>query len=137
MTKFEQLERQLIEHEGLRLKPYHDTAAPPRLTIGVGRNLDDVGLRSEAEGVYLLRNDIEAIWRELVRRWPTVATLDGVRVTLSANVEQISDTAAVLDMVWRSNLTAGYCGGTPVTRAPVCWQSQINGVWPRNLSGMP
>ena len=79
MTKFEQLERQLIEHEGLRLKPYHDTADPPRLTIGVGRNLDDVGLRSEAEAIYLLRSDIEAIWRELTRRWPTVATLDDVR----------------------------------------------------------
>jgi len=79
VTKFEQLERQLIEHEGLRLKPYYDTADPPRLTIGVGRNLDNVGLRSEAEANYLLRNDIEAIWRELMRRWPTVATLDDVR----------------------------------------------------------
>ena len=79
MTKFAELERQLIEHEGLMLKPYLDTAHKPRLTIGVGRNLDDVGLRSEAEAIYLLRSDIEAIWRELTRRWPTVASLDEVR----------------------------------------------------------
>jgi len=32
----------LIKHEGLRLKPYRDTEG--KLTIGVGRNLDDVGI---------------------------------------------------------------------------------------------
>ncbi|WP_413910534.1 glycoside hydrolase family protein [Desulfobacula sp.] len=32
---------QLIKHEGLRLKPYHCPAG--KLTIGVGRNLEDKG----------------------------------------------------------------------------------------------
>ena len=41
------IEEQLILHEGLRLKPYRDTVG--KLTIGVGRNLDDVGItRAEA-----------------------------------------------------------------------------------------
>lgn len=42
--------------EGLRLKPYRDTVG--KLTIGIGRNLDDVGI-SEAEAEYLLSNDLD------------------------------------------------------------------------------
>ena len=47
---------QLVEHEGLRLKPYRCTAG--KLTIGCGRNLDDRGI-SKDEALYLLRNDIK------------------------------------------------------------------------------
>lgn len=46
---------ELTRDEGLRNKPYKDTVG--KLTIGVGRNLDDVGL-SDQECVYLLHNDI-------------------------------------------------------------------------------
>ncbi|MEA1998778.1 MAG: glycoside hydrolase family protein [Euryarchaeota archaeon] len=46
---------QLIHHEGLRLRPYRCPAG--RLTIGVGRNLDDKGISHE-EALYLLKNDI-------------------------------------------------------------------------------
>lgn len=45
----------LIRHEGLKLKPYKDTVG--LLTIGCGRNLDDVGI-SQQEALYLLDNDI-------------------------------------------------------------------------------
>ena len=51
----ERLKNILIRHEGLKLKPYRDTKG--KLTIGVGRNLDDVGI-SEDEAMYLLENDI-------------------------------------------------------------------------------
>ena len=44
------LEKMLVEHEGLCLDLYRDTASPPRCTIGVGRNLSDVGLRDEEAG---------------------------------------------------------------------------------------
>ena len=47
--------------EGLRLKPYVDTAG--KLSIGVGRNLDDKGI-SKTEADFLLAddlNDVEAI----------------------------------------------------------------------------
>ena len=46
----------LVVDEGLRLKPYRDTVG--KLTIGVGRNLDDVGI-SEDEAFYKLENDIQ------------------------------------------------------------------------------
>jgi len=46
---------QLRIDEGVRAKPYHCTAG--KLSIGVGRNLDDVGLRPD-EIDYLLANDI-------------------------------------------------------------------------------
>lgn len=49
------LERMLVKNEGLKLKPYRCTAG--KLTIGVGRNLDDVGI-SEEEAHVLLKNDI-------------------------------------------------------------------------------
>lgn len=55
----DELEKQLIDHEGLRLKPYRCPAG--KLTIGVGRNLDGGGISKE-EALMLLRNDIgEAI----------------------------------------------------------------------------
>ena len=52
----------LTKHEGLKLKPYRCTAG--RLTIGVGRNLDDKGI-TEEEAVYLLGNDIEECKQDL------------------------------------------------------------------------
>lgn len=64
------LEEQLLVDEGLRLKPYRCTAG--RLTIGVGRNLDDRGI-SQAEALVLLGNDIEESWAGLVRQAPWVA----------------------------------------------------------------
>jgi lysozyme len=48
----------LLEDEGLRLKPYRDTVG--KLTIGIGRNLDDVGI-SEGEAHFMLVNDITAV----------------------------------------------------------------------------
>ena len=37
-TLLERIKKQLVRHEGLRLKPYRCTAG--KLTIGYGRNLD-------------------------------------------------------------------------------------------------
>jgi len=51
----------LVKHEGLKLKPYTDTAG--KLTIGVGRNLTDEGI-TEDEAKLLLDNDINAVWAE-------------------------------------------------------------------------
>jgi lysozyme len=52
----------LQRHEGLRLKPYKCTAG--KLSIGYGRNLDDMGI-SEVEAMVMLRNDIEQCYQEL------------------------------------------------------------------------
>ena len=67
---------QLRLHEGERLKPYRCTAG--KLTIGVGRNLDDRGITSD-ESAYLLNNDIDSHWIELLEHLPWVETLDEIR----------------------------------------------------------
>lgn len=46
----------LIRDEGVRLRPYKDSVG--KLTIGIGRNLDDVGI-SEDEAQVMLRADVE------------------------------------------------------------------------------
>ena len=68
--------QQLVEHEGLELFPYEDTLGI--VTIGVGRNLEERGI-SEDEAFYLLGNDIEVIWDELVKQHPIVEDLDDQR----------------------------------------------------------
>ncbi|MDX8413914.1 MAG: hypothetical protein R8J85_07480 [Mariprofundales bacterium] len=71
----DRLRKMLVAHEGLRLAPYRDSVG--KLTIGVGRNLDDVGI-SQAEAMLLLTDDIEGIVADLERQaW--FARLDGVR----------------------------------------------------------
>ena len=67
---------QLVDHEGLELHPYEDSLGI--LTIGVGRNLEERGI-SEDEAFYLLGNDIEIIWDELIKQHPIVEDLDGQR----------------------------------------------------------
>jgi len=56
------LTEQLILHEGLRQNPYYCTAG--KLTIGVGRNLEAVGI-SKAEAMFMLENDIIRVMAEL------------------------------------------------------------------------
>ena len=70
------IEDLLILNEGRRLKPYIDTAN--KLTIGVGRNLADVGI-SEAEADVLLKNDLARAERELSTLAPWALKLDEVR----------------------------------------------------------
>jgi lysozyme len=54
-TLMNRIKAQLVRYEGLRLKPYRCTAG--KLTIGIGRNLDDCGI-SQTEAYVLLENDI-------------------------------------------------------------------------------
>ena len=68
--------RQIRLHEGERLKPYRCSAG--KLTIGVGRNLDDRGITSE-ESAMLLDNDIRLLEIELFRALPWASALDDVR----------------------------------------------------------
>lgn len=55
---YDRLKKQLVVHEGLELKPYKCTAN--KTTIGVGRNIEEVGI-SEDEAMYLLNNDIKNV----------------------------------------------------------------------------
>lgn len=74
---------QLIRDEGLRLHPYKDSVG--KLTIGVGRNLDDVGI-SKAEAALLLDNDIADAVQRLETAFPWAAALDDVRKAVLINM---------------------------------------------------
>lgn len=57
----------IISHEGLKLKPYKCTAG--KLTIGVGRNIEDVGISFD-EAMFMLDNDIKACIKDMVKLFP-------------------------------------------------------------------
>ena len=77
------LKEQLIKHEGVRLRPYRCTAG--KLTIGIGRNLDDVGI-SQEEALYLLDNDISKATSALLQALPWVKDLDDARRNVLINM---------------------------------------------------
>lgn len=88
---------ELIKHEGLRLQVYQDTLGID--TIGIGRNLLDRGISdeeldwldypsidhvyeygiTEADAVYLAKNDVQIVERELLQAHPCLNRLDSVR----------------------------------------------------------
>lgn len=70
------IEDLLIYHEGLRLKPYTDIGN--KLTIGVGRNLEDSGISKE-EAMMLLHNDIKRVSAQLDENIPWWRSLSDTR----------------------------------------------------------
>ncbi len=80
----ERIKEQLVRHEGLRLKPYRCTAG--RLTIGIGRNLDDCGI-SQSEDYVMLINDIMNCEKQLQSKIPDIYNgLDEVRKSVLLNM---------------------------------------------------
>jgi len=77
------LVEQLVRDEELRLKPYRDSVG--KLTIGVGRNLDDVGV-TQAEALALLANDIQNARSHLEQYLPWAGGLDEVREAALVNM---------------------------------------------------
>lgn len=82
MTERQILVDELIRDEGLRLKPYMDTAG--KTTIGVGRNLSDVGI-STSEAMLLLDHDINAAMHDC-ETFPWFGALDPVRRRVVINM---------------------------------------------------
>lgn len=74
---------QLLSDEGLRLRPYRCTAN--KLTIGVGRNLDDVGI-SKDEAMYLLANDIRRVYGQVTDALPWFVKLNDARQNVLLNM---------------------------------------------------
>jgi len=70
------IDEQLLRDEGLRCFPYKDMVG--KLTIGVGRNLDDDGI-SRTEALFLLGRDIERISAQLDITFPWTQALDSAR----------------------------------------------------------
>ncbi len=80
----DRIKEQLVRHEGLRLKPYHCTAG--KLTIGIGRNLDDSGI-SLSEAYIMLINDIMNCEKQLQAKIPDIYNgLDEVRKSVLLNM---------------------------------------------------
>ena len=78
------IKAQLVRHEGLRLKPYRCTAG--RLTIGIGRNLDDRGI-SQKEAYAMLERDIQDCEQWLLDEIPEIYNkLDEVRQSVLLNM---------------------------------------------------
>lgn len=77
------LAKELLRDEGLKLKPYRDTVG--KLSIGIGRNLDDVGISAE-EAHVLLAHDITAVNAEMDRLFPWAAQMNGARQRVLANM---------------------------------------------------
>lgn len=69
----------LPAEEGNRLKPYKDSVG--KTTIGIGRNLDDVGI-SMAESLYLCSNDLDRTIADLDKNQPWWRNLDNVRASV-------------------------------------------------------
>lgn len=63
----DQLKADLIRDEGIVLKPYRCTSG--KLTVGVGRNLDDMGI-TESEAQFMLETDIVRCMAELDKACP-------------------------------------------------------------------
>jgi lysozyme len=74
---------QLIRDEGVVLHPYTDSVG--KLTIGIGRNLTDVGI-TQAEATYLLVNDIQNATDHLEKALPWTGGLDDVRHSALLNM---------------------------------------------------
>lgn len=79
----EQLRDLLTKHEGLRLKPYKDTVG--KLTIGIGRNLDDLGISKE-EALFLLENDIARVIAQCRQSFPWFDSLSPRRQAAIASM---------------------------------------------------
>lgn len=77
------LVRQLITDEDCRLKPYRDTKG--KLSIGVGRNLDDRGISMD-EALYLCANDVKNVCIELDRALPWWKAQTEARQQVLANM---------------------------------------------------
>jgi lysozyme len=82
------IQNMLIEQEGIRQFPYLDCCGKSwkscsckckgHLTIGIGRNLDEVGI-SENEAIGLQQNDVKRIANQLSREFPWFSKINTTR----------------------------------------------------------
>lgn len=70
------LKKMLMAQEGIQTKFYIDTMG--RASVGVGRNLQDVGLSIEEVNL-LFANDIERVVEQATEAFPWLASLSDVR----------------------------------------------------------
>ena len=93
MADILRLKAQLIADEDIRLKPYRCTEG--KLTIGIGRNLEDVGI-SEAEAHFLFENDVRRV-EASVQKDPDIG---GIYIRLDERRQE-----AILNMCFQLGLS--------------------------------
>jgi len=74
---------QLVRDEGFRSSPYRCTAG--KLTIGIGRNLEDKGI-SESEAMSLLQNDLQECYNLLADSFSWFERLSIIRASVVLNM---------------------------------------------------
>lgn len=74
---------QLRRDEDVKYKPYRDSVG--KLTIGVGRNLDDVGIAPD-ECQLMLENDVNKVIVELRGQFPWFNSLNDARQGVMINM---------------------------------------------------
>lgn len=77
------LQEQIVRDEGMRLTIYQDSVG--KWTIGIGRNLSDVGI-SKQEALIMLANDIQNAENRLEQEFPWAPGLDTVRYSVLVNM---------------------------------------------------
>ena len=138
------IERLLLLEEGLRNTVYRCPAG--KLTIGIGRNLEDRGI-SDAEATYMLRNDIRAFRRELTQMWPWFTRLSSVRQAVLVDMAFNLGVAGL--STFKKMLTATGCGYYSMAAEEMMdskWAKQVGkraerlsvmmetDLWPKELS---
>lgn len=114
---------QLRRDEGLRLHPYKDSVG--KLTIGYGRNLDDVGI-SQPEADVLLRNDIVNATFKLSEALPWTEGLDDVRKGVLINMVFNMGLASVLEFKRTLGLIqSGDYAGAAAAMLDSKWAEQV------------
>ena len=83
LFKLDQLLEMLKRHEGLQLKVYKCPAG--KLSVGYGRNLEDLGI-SASEAESLLKNDIIRVKNEVFDAFPWYHSLNTIRQDVIVNM---------------------------------------------------
>ena len=117
------LAEQLKKHEGMRLKPYTDTVG--KLTLGIGRNLEDKGI-TEQEALFMLNNDVDYFYAKLDKRLTWFKYLDDVRQNVLVNMAFNLGVAGLLTFKNMLN----HCGDGNYEEAA---EEMLNSKWARQV----
>lgn len=82
-AQMKKMKEELLRDEGFRSFPYKDTTG--HLSIGIGHNLSAQGITKD-EALYILQNDINECWAELVKLIPWIVNLNTVRQRVIVNL---------------------------------------------------
>lgn len=127
----DELTKCIIEHEGLRLFPYKCTSG--KLTIGIGRNIQDRGI-SKDEAMYLFNNDVALSKKEL-SNFDWFNKLDEVRqgviIELHFNIG-LSKLLKFKNMI--SFLDSGYYSNAASQLLKSLWASQVGEIRSKNMA---